>query len=83
MLSCSEVTTLAAADGVGGGPLMTRIGFRLHLLMCRHCRGYVRQINRIGAAARALFRQTPDGGGNEMLLRRVLQAMRENPNGPS
>jgi hypothetical protein len=52
-------------------------------MMCRHCRSYVRQINRIGAVARALFRETPDGGGNEVLLRRVLQAMRENPNGPS
>jgi hypothetical protein len=29
---------------------------RLHLLMCRHCRTYARQIRAIGYAARALWK---------------------------
>lgn len=73
MLRCNEVTRLCASEEIRGAPWRTRIAFRLHLMMCRNCRRYVRQLARIGAAARAMLRD--DAGevdGNEELIRRVL-----------
>jgi hypothetical protein len=55
MLKCNEVTRLAASEEIARAGLMRRLEFRLHILMCRHCRNYVRQVALIGAAARRLL----------------------------
>ena len=73
MLRCKEVTRLCASEDLRGAPWRTRMAVRAHLLMCRHCRRYVRELARIGAAVRALARdEADDVGRNEELLRRVL-----------
>lgn len=73
MLRCKEVTRLCASEDIRGAPWTTRFAVRMHLMMCRHCRRYVRELARIGAAARALMRdETGDEARNEALLRRVL-----------
>jgi anti-sigma factor ChrR (cupin superfamily) len=54
MLRCKEVVEQVASDA-GARPLTSRLAVALHLLMCRHCRGYVRQLRQIGAAARRLY----------------------------
>ncbi len=62
MLSCSDVTRLWASDEIRRTPLRTRLAWRLHLLMCRHCRRYVRELAAIGVAARKAFGRTRGTG---------------------
>ena len=54
MLRCREVTELVGADAVARAPWRTRLAVRLHLLMCRHCRAYVRSLRQLAATARRL-----------------------------
>jgi len=54
MLRCRDVTELVGADALARAPLRDRIGVRLHLLMCRHCRAYVRSLRLLGETARRL-----------------------------
>lgn len=80
MLRCKEVTRLCASDALRTAPLMTRVAARLHLVICRHCRRYARELARIGAAVRARG-NTPSGdpGRDEALVRRVFQESRQPP----
>ena len=78
MLSCKEVTTLHATDGVLTARWLTRVGYRVHLMMCRHCSRYVRELARIRAAARSLYAEA-DPGATEAFLSRVLQAIGDPP----
>lgn len=55
MLKCNEITRLAATEEIARAGLLRRLEFHLHLLMCRHCREYVRQVRWIGATARRLL----------------------------
>jgi anti-sigma factor RsiW len=59
MLRCHEVTRLYATDEIRGAPLRTRLAVRLHLMMCRHCDRYVRELAAIGDAVRRAFRDVP------------------------
>ncbi len=52
MLNCKEVVRLIASDELADAVWSRRALVRLHLLMCRHCRGYAVQLKAIGAAAR-------------------------------
>jgi hypothetical protein len=52
MLNCKEVVRLVASDELADAVWSDRALVQLHLLMCRHCRGYVAQLRAIGAAAR-------------------------------
>jgi len=52
MLNCKEVGRLIASDELADAVWSDRALVRLHLLMCRHCRGYAAQLRAIGAAAR-------------------------------
>ena len=54
MLRCRDVTELVGTDALPRAPLRDRIGVRLHLLMCRHCRAYVRSLRQLGETARRL-----------------------------
>lgn len=55
MLRCKDVAELVATDAWQRPPLGRRLRVLFHLAMCRYCRAYVRQLRRIGAAARRLF----------------------------
>ena len=52
MPNCKEVARLIASDELADAVWSNRALVRLHLLMCRHCRGYAAQLRAIGAAAR-------------------------------
>ena len=52
MPNCKEVARLIATDELADAVWSDRALVRLHLLMCRHCRGYAAQLRAIGAAAR-------------------------------
>ena len=51
MMTCKHVSTLFSTGAVAAAPLTVRLGVRLHLLMCRHCRAFKRQIEALGRAA--------------------------------
>ncbi len=53
MMTCQEVSTLVSTGGLPEAPLMRRLGVRMHLAMCRHCRAFRRQVATIARAARA------------------------------
>ncbi len=59
MMSCKEVHELTASGALSEAGFWKRLGLKLHLSMCRHCRNYVRQIRAIGEGARRLFREGP------------------------
>ena len=52
MMTCHDVSTLVSTGGLPEAPLVRRLGVRLHLAMCRHCRAFRRQVETIGRAAR-------------------------------
>ena len=52
MLNCKEVTRLIASDELADAVWLKRALVGLHLMMCRHCKGYAVQLRAIGAAAR-------------------------------
>ena len=73
MLRCDEVTRLCASEDLRRAPLVKRIAVRIHLLMCRSCRRYVRELAVIGRAVRSLAGDEADQAErNEALLRRLL-----------
>jgi hypothetical protein len=79
MPTCREVAHAVAGDELEEGSARRRLGVRLHLMMCRHCRRYARQIRAIGRAARDVL--APPAGERERLLRleRALLALVEPP----
>ena len=52
MLNCKEVSRLIASEELADAVWSDRALVRLHLLMCRHCKGYAAQLRAIGSAAR-------------------------------
>jgi len=52
MPNCKEVARLIASDELADAEWSTRALVRLHLLMCRDCKGYAAQLRAIGGAAR-------------------------------
>jgi len=78
MLSCKEVSRTIAANELGSANRRRRISFKLHLLMCRHCRRYVRQVEAIGSATRHFFgkRQRTAPGSTEQLRKTILDRIR-------
>ncbi len=59
MLRCREVVQLVASGEIERAPWGRRLAVSFHLLMCRHCRRYARQLAALGAAARRLYGQAP------------------------
>jgi hypothetical protein len=54
MMTCKEVSTLVSMDQVDEAGLARRMGVWLHLMMCRHCRRFRRQLLRLGRIARLI-----------------------------
>lgn len=80
MLRCDEVMRLCSSEAVRSAPLSKRVAVRMHLLLCRHCRRYVRELARIGEAVRALVEPSiEERDRNERLTRRILGEPTEPP----
>ena len=54
MLKCREISRIVAADGTDDLGFMRRLELRMHMIMCVHCRNYLKQIRALGAEARRL-----------------------------
>ncbi len=74
MLTCKEVSTMIASDDLSRRPWRTRLGIRLHLMMCRHCRRYKAQLAAIADAVRGFYRsQSPP---TDELEKTILESLR-------
>lgn len=60
MLRCRDVTELVGTDALARASLRERLGVQVHLLMCRHCRAYVRSVRQIADVARRIAAATPE-----------------------
>jgi hypothetical protein len=54
MMTCKEVSTLVSMEQLDQAPRARRMAVQLHLMMCRHCRAFRRQLRRIGDVARLI-----------------------------
>ena len=84
MMTCKEVASLIASDGLEGAWWGRRLGVRLHLLMCSHCCRYAEQLRAIGACARKRWgRQAEDSKTLQRLERDILEGSKpkEPPDG--
>lgn len=73
MLRCDEVTRLCASEGLNRASIYVRVAVRVHLVMCRWCSRYIRELAAIGSATRELTRETKDEAARtEALVGRVL-----------
>ena len=53
-MTCKSVATRLSAGDLDHSPLRVRLAVWLHLAMCRSCRAFKRQLDALGAAARAV-----------------------------
>jgi len=73
MLTCKEVSKSIASDELTTTSWRQRLSVKLHLLMCRHCRRYARQMRAIGEAAKQIFSDSPaDPDSRERLRSSIL-----------
>ena len=73
VLRCRQVTEIVAGgELIDAGPWL-RMKIRLHLMMCRHCARYAKQIRTLGVAARERFRR-PDETSVQELQRKILES---------
>jgi len=76
VLTCREISRAVASDELEGAGYWKRLGVRLHLLMCRHCRRYAAQMRAIGGAARRLVgAEAEDPARIERLCDAVLRTV--------
>ena len=74
MMTCKEVSTLVSMEQVNEAPLGRRMGVWFHLMMCRHCRRFQRQLLRLGRIARLIaddFEREPTSGFEGRILDRL------------
>jgi hypothetical protein len=74
MLRCKQVTTMVASDELADAGPWLRLKIRLHLMMCRHCARYAKQIRAIGVKARERLRSSEERSDAEDLQRRILES---------
>ena len=85
MLTCKDVTQLCASETVFEVSWTRHLAVRFHLLMCQHCRRYVRQLRAIGVAARHSAAQfAADHATAERLREKAMAALRtDGPTSPA
>jgi hypothetical protein len=76
MPSCREVTEKASEYVEKEMSFWQRLGFRLHLFICVHCRHYVKQLRlTIGALGRMQQESTPSP--NEDEIKDIVQQLKQ------
>lgn len=73
MLRCKDVAELVGTDALVRAPMRQRLAVRMHLAMCGHCRAYVRALQQLARAARAMGSLDAAAGGD---VEAAIQAVR-------
>jgi predicted anti-sigma-YlaC factor YlaD len=75
MRSCRDVARYVASDGLPGRGSLAALAVRVHLLTCRHCRRFRRELGALRRTARTLARLLPSDEARLPAFRlRLLQA---------
>jgi len=84
MLSCKDATRLISESMDVSLPIGKRIGMRLHLLMCRFCSRYERQLLLIREAVRRIVATEgkPGEPSGELLSEEAKERIRESLRNP-
>lgn len=61
MLSCKELVAYSDELSDSGLNLSQKLGMRMHLMLCRYCRRYLRQSRLLRRSLRRLARQASPG----------------------
>lgn len=77
-MTCKEVATRLDADTAAGEPLRTRIELRLHLMMCRHCRRFRRQLSQLRTGIDAIRSMLDAEASARGLEERIANAVDSN-----
>ena len=83
MQNCKEVSTILAGDELEGAGPGKRLSVWFHLLMCRYCRRYARQIRTIGNMTRARVAGRPKPEEEARLERMKESLLNEDTNPPT
>lgn len=75
MIRCKAVATLLSTDQLERQPVWRRLAVRFHLMMCRHCRRFARQMALLKRAAVDL-RATFDAELDADFIRRIQEKLR-------
>lgn len=75
MLTCKELTELLTEYLEGSMPLMQRLELRVHLMMCKNCRAYVRQAKMTIATLGKLPAEPLPDAVREQLLQHYRKSM--------
>lgn len=78
MLSCRDVTQLISRSMDTSLPVGERIGVRIHLLICRFCARYEKQLHLIRETVRQIVAagETPEGPSAEPLSEGARERIR-------
>ena len=82
MLRCKEVAEIIAGDELEAARWTLRLGVRMHLLMCVHCRRYERQLKMIGRTARSILGPSAEDQDPAVLGRLERAILGSGPGGP-
>ncbi len=84
MLSCKDVTRLVSESMDRSLPLGKRVGVRLHLLMCKFCSRYERQLLLIRETAKHLVaaEEPPGKSSGESLSEETRERIRKSLRNP-
>jgi hypothetical protein len=84
MLSCKDVTQLISESMDTSLPIGKRIGMRLHLLMCRFCSRYERQLLLIRETVRHIVatEEEPGEPPGEILSEEAKERIRKSLRNP-
>lgn len=84
MLSCKDVTRLISESMDTSLPIGKRIGMRLHLLMCKFCSRYERQLLLIREALKRIVATEgkPEEPPGELLSEEAKERIRESLRNP-
>ncbi|UCD46633.1 MAG: zf-HC2 domain-containing protein [Deltaproteobacteria bacterium] len=79
MLSCRDVTQLISRSMDTSLPLGKRIGVRIHLLMCKFCERYEKQLLLIRETLRMVVdaEEPPEGASVEVLSEEARERIRK------
>ncbi len=80
MLNCKQVSKVIASDDLDGVGLGKRVAVWFHLLMCKHCRRYSRQMRAVGDATREKYASRPTAEEAARLERIKESVLSDGPN---
>lgn len=78
MLKCNQVSRIVSTDDYQELGFMKKVEFKMHLMMCSHCKRYVDQIKSMGTVGRELARSLE---ADEEQLVRMEEKIREDVGG--